>query len=51
MRVDLFNFALDPLLWLFAQVVVTPGCGHVLACADDLAATLRSLVHLAKAAK
>jgi len=47
----LFNFALDPLLWLFSQVIVSPGLGHVLACADDLAATLRSLVHLIKVAK
>jgi len=47
----LFNFALDPLLWLFAQVVVEPGLGHVFACADDLAAVLRSLANLSKVAK
>jgi len=47
----LFNFALDPLLWLFSQVVVSPGFGHIFACADDLVAVLRSMVHLQKVAK
>ena len=42
----LFNFCIDPLLWLFSTLAVEPKIGHVLACADDLAACLRRLKHL-----
>ena len=47
----LFNFALDPLLWLFDSLVVVPQFGKVWACADDLAATVRCLEHLKQVAK
>ena len=39
----LFNFSVDPLLFLFAQVICVPQRGVVQACADDIAAALRRL--------
>lgn len=42
----LFNFAIDPLLWLFSLLIVKPSIGRVLACADDLAACISSLHYL-----
>ena len=39
----LFNFAIDPLLWVFSCMVVTPLRDTALACADDLAVTVRCL--------
>ena len=42
----LFNFAMDPLLHLFAKLVVNPGLGKVMACADDIGIALSQLQHL-----
>ena len=42
----LFNFAIDPLLYLFSTLIITPGFGKVLACADDIGASLVQLRHL-----
>ena len=39
----LFNYCIDPLLWPFAELVVAPGLGHVLACADDITAAISRL--------
>ena len=42
----LFNFAIDPLLWIFSTMIVKPKIGTVYACADDIAATLSQLRYL-----
>ena len=47
----LFNFAIDPLLWMFEQLLVQPLLATIKACADDIAAALgklSSLVHMYK---
>ena len=47
----LFNFCIDSLLWLFSTLIVTLKLGLTLACADDIAASVRclsSLVDLTK---
>ena len=40
---SLFNFAIDPLLWVFSRMIVAPKLGKVLACADDIGAALTQL--------
>ena len=42
----LLNFCIDPLLWLFSKLIVSPGLGKVLACADDLAPSAQTLSSL-----
>ena len=45
----LFNFSVDPLLFMFSEYIVVPSLGHVLACADDFGAVLyrlQSLVYM-----
>ena len=39
----LFNYCIDPLLWLFSRLIIKPNLGLVRACADDLAAALSRL--------
>ena len=38
-----FNLAIDPLLWAFSKIVINPGLGTILACADDIGAALQEL--------
>ena len=40
---SLFVIAIDPLLYLFEKYIVSPGMGHIYACADDIGASLASL--------
>ena len=47
----LFNFCIDPLLWLFSTLIVEPKLGLTLACAYNIAATLRRLSSLKDIAK
>ena len=42
----LFNYSIDPLLYIFSRLVVVPRLGLVLACADDVAAAMRALKDL-----
>ena len=53
----LLNFAIDPLLWRFSQLVFVPAVptenlfdfcrvGRILACADDIAAAMREMASL-----
>ena len=37
---SLFVIAIDPLLHLFEKYIVSPGWGHLYACADDIGASL-----------
>ena len=42
----LFNFAIDPLLWMFDQWLVQPLHATIKACADDIAAAMGKLASL-----
>jgi len=42
----LFNFAIDPLLWILQKTIVLPSLGKALACADDIGVALQELIQL-----